>query len=107
MAAVDDKDLVALGAIAERLRYVATKHGWPRIAEGAAALAGAVDRDGDLTSLLETTRTLLDLCNELHDACLEAARSPAKERQVRLGVCVTELTQTPSCIQKKDNVGVD
>ena len=60
--AVDAQDFVRVGALAQRLETTARRYHADTLAEAAAQLAKTAEREPQLDAIIETTRTLLEIC---------------------------------------------
>jgi hypothetical protein len=68
--ALDDRDIPRLAALAGRLHATAAKEGLPDIATAAAMLEASAAEDAEMTSILQITAELLDLCRNVQLAHL-------------------------------------
>ena len=70
-AALDDRDMDRLGALAARLRTVAERFGVKELADQAEGLEQAVDSEGDLISVLQSANDLLRLCRSTQKSYID------------------------------------
>jgi HPt (histidine-containing phosphotransfer) domain-containing protein len=95
-SALDNRDISGLATLAGRLKRTAAKGSFTQLSELAAELEDAASDDSEMTTLIQQTHELLDLCRSTQRVFLADCQEASQEIATVQGTTVEVTTATPT-----------